>query len=109
MVTPREYVEALNEVSAADAEIKRLVCELKSFTDRLSAFPEATCFVEVEEDEPPLGQLISGAQWHASDFPTPERIQAALRQRLNTRSRAKKLWDSMHPQHARGLSPVPLK
>ena len=108
MATPHDYCAALAELAQADADIKHMAAQLRSFTDRMLAFPQETCFAAVAgEPSPPLGELIGGAHWHVEDFPTPERLQAALRRRFLAREKALKLWDQLAPHQRDGAPRAP--
>lgn len=108
MPTPGDYARALSEFHHADEEVKRLVAQLQSFTDRLSKFPGETCFVDVDDEpHPPLDQLISGARWHAPEFPSPERIQAALRRRHDARTTCARIRDQLSEHQLRGAPAIP--
>ena len=108
MPSAGHYARALGEFHAADAEVKRLVAQLRSFTDRLSKFPSETCFVDVEgEAQPPLDQLIPGARWYASEFPSPETIQTALRRRHEARAACTRIRDQLSAHQLHGAPPVP--
>lgn len=108
MPTPGDYAHALSEFHAADVEVSRLVAQLQSFTDRLSKFPGETCFVDVEgEPQPPLDQLIPGARWYAPEFPSPEKLQAALRRRHDVRAACARIRDQLSEHQLRGAPAIP--
>lgn len=108
MPTPQDYIDALNEVHAADHELRQLVARITSFTDRLSKFPGETCFVDLaDEAQPPLDQLIPGARWYASEFPSPDIIQSALRRRHDARAICHRIRDQLSAQQLRGAPSIP--
>jgi hypothetical protein len=108
MPTPGDYARALSEFHAADQELKRLVAQLRSFTERLSQFPGETCFVDIDNEvQPPLDQLIPGARWYAAEFPSPETIQLALRRRHEARAACSRIRDHLSEHQLRGAPPIP--
>ena len=108
MPTPQDYVDALNEIHAADRDLQQIVARLNSFTDRLSKFPGESCFVDVaDEAQPPLDQLIPGARWYAPEFPSPDIIQSALRRRYDTRVVCHRIRDQLSKQQLSGAPPIP--
>lgn len=108
MPTPEDYARALSEFHSADDKVKKLVAQLQSFTDRLSRFPGETCFVDVEgEPQPPLDQLIPGVRWYAPEFPSPERLQAALRRRHDARAACARIHDQLSENQLRGVPDIP--
>jgi len=108
MPTPQAYVDALNEIHAADRDLQQIVARLNSFTDRLSKFPGESCFMDVaDEAQPPLDQLIPGARWYAPEFPSPDIIQSALRRRYDTRVVCRRIRDQLSKQQLSGAPPIP--
>lgn len=108
MPSPGDYGRALSEFHVADQEVKRLVAQLQSFTDRLSRFPGETCFVDIDgEAQPPLDQLIPGARWYAPEFPSPNIIQLALRRRHDARAACARIRGGLSEQQLRGAPPLP--
>lgn len=108
MPTPGDYARALSEFHAADEELKELVARLKSFNDRVSRYPSETCFVDIDgEAQPPLDQLIPGARWYAPEFPSPERLQHALRRRHEARVACARIRDALGRHQLQGAPPVP--
>ena len=107
MATPHDYCNALAELNEASADLKHLGAQLQSFTARMLAFPEETCFVDIEgEPQPTLDQLMTVARWYAPEFPTPERLQAALRRRFVARQKALQTWEELTPQQRDGAPRV---
>lgn len=108
MPTPGDYARALSEFHTADQEVQRLAAQLGSFWERLSRFPGETCFVDIDDEaQPPLDQLIPGARWYAPEFPSPERIQLALRRRHEARAACARIHNNLSAQQLRGAPPVP--
>lgn len=108
MATPQEYCDALAELMEADAEIAKLGAQLRSFTDRMLDYPAGTCFIDIDDEpRPTLDELMPGARWYAPEFPTPPRLQKALRRRFEARASALTLWDALLPQQRRGAPRVP--
>lgn len=108
MASPRDYVDALADLREADEHISKLGAQLRSFTERMLAFPNETCFDHVEgEPEPSLDQLIQGARWKAAEFPTAARLQAALRRRFEARQVALRIWADLTPFQRQGAPKVP--
>lgn len=108
MHTQGDYARALSEFQTADEDVRRLVAQLQSFTDRLSKFPGETCFLDVDgEPHPTLDQLIPGARWHAPEFPSPERIQAALRRRHDARAACARIRDQLSEHQLRSAPAIP--
>jgi len=103
-----DYLAALARIARADEEVAKLAHALRRFAENLERYPEATCFVDVEnEPAPPLDELISGGRWYAPDFPTPDSLQSALRERWDARNEAKRVWEKMTRAQRSGAPRIP--
>lgn len=103
-----DYAAALARITDADLAVTKLAGTLHRFAESMERFPGATCFSDIEnEPAPPLGELMDGPRWYAPDFPTAENLQAALRERLEARREAKRIFNKMSFHERKGLPKVP--
>jgi hypothetical protein len=107
MQLAREYNSALEEFALAAAELRRQADDLRKFADAVMKAPGRACFSSFDgEQEPPLSAMIAGNHWSVDEFPTPQSLQSALRQRELVKRKLHSIWKNL-PAAARAKLTAP--
>ena len=109
MSSPSDYADALQRFAAAEKTLAAMIRSIRRIADSVENYPGETCFAIInDEPSPTLDELMSGARFYSSDFPSPEALQAALRERFEAQRSAADIFAKLDKRQRASLPSVPV-